>query len=64
MWKKVFYSNPGKDRIVCGETFNLLQTLHRLGLDFPIPIRPVMIPLSVDGIALDKFEMSLIRVDK
>lgn len=60
---KVFYSDPNKDKIVCIQTYNLLVTLHKLGLKFDVPLREILYPMSLDGTMLDKFIQAFIRLD-
>lgn len=61
--KKIFHSDPSKDKLVCERTYKLLTTLKRLGLRFHLPIREILQPASFDGIMLDKFLKAFVRID-
>jgi len=60
---KIFHSDPHREQVVCVHTYRLLLTLKKLGLDFNVPLREVLQPLSMDGIMLDKFVRAFIRLD-
>ena len=60
---KVFYSDPHKDKLICGRTYKLIETLKRLGLQFKSPIREILQPASLDGTMLDRFYKAFVRID-
>ena len=63
MSSKIYHSNANKDRLVCGKTYRLFQTILKLGLTIKVPIREVFMPCTADGVMLDKFFMTYVRVD-
>lgn len=63
MSNKVYFSDPHKDKIVYIQTYKLLVTLHKLGLEFNAPIREIMAPTSEDGNMMDEFIRTFVRLD-
>lgn len=61
--KRVFHSDPDKDKLICDYTYKLMTTMRRLGLDFEMPMKEILMPVSLDGVMLDSFISAFIRLD-
>lgn len=60
---KVYHSDPHKDQLVCLHTYKFLTTLKKLGLEFEVPIKEILYPVSLDGVMLDKFIQAFIKTN-